>query len=133
MKAPSPATDAAHARDYLLARPEAWEDHPFGPDVAVFKIGEKMFATLGFEADVPRVNLKCNPDEALFLRDMFEAVVPGYHMNKVHWNTVILDGSIPTGEVERMMDLSYGLVVRGMKKAKRERLEIAYGSENIYR
>ena len=125
--------DAERARAYLLARPEAWEDHPFGPDVAVFKVDGKMFATLGFESDVPRVNLKCNPDEALFLRDMFEAVVPGYHMNKVHWNTVILDGSIPSGEVERMMDLSYGLVVKGMKKAGRERLEIAYGSDNVYR
>ena len=122
----------ARARDYLLQRPEAWEDFPFGPDVAVFKITSKMFATLGYENKLARVNLKCDPDEAQFLRDMFEAVQPGYHMNKRHWNTVLLDGSIPTGELERMIDSSYSLVVKGMKKAERARLQLAYGSVTVY-
>jgi predicted DNA-binding protein (MmcQ/YjbR family) len=125
--------DADSARKYLLCRPEAWEDYPFGPEVAVFKIGKKMFATLGYEGDSARVNLKCDPDEAQFLRDMFEAVTPGYHMNKTHWNTVVLDGSIPTPEIERMMDRSFGLVVRSMKKAERERLVITHGKTAIYR
>ena len=125
--------NAQQARDYLLQRPEAWEDYPFGPDVAVFKITSRMYATLGYEKDLARINLKCDPDEAQFLRDMFEAVQPGYHMNKRHWNTVLLDGSIPTGEVERMIDSSYTLVVKGMKKAERDRLQLAYGKEAIYR
>ena len=121
------------ARRYLLGRPEAWEDHPFGPDVYVFKVRKKMFATLGFEAGTARVNLKCDPEEALFLRDMFDAVIPGYHMNKTHWNTVILDGSIPQGEIERMIDRSYGLVVRGLPKTERLALEVRHGREALYR
>ena len=125
--------NAAAAREYLLAHPEAVEEFPFGPDVAVFKITGKMFATLGFEAGIARVNLKCEPQEALFLRDMFEAVLPGYHMNKTHWNTVILDGSVPRVELERMMDRSYGLVVKGMKKDHRSRLLMVHGQEAVYR
>ena len=64
--------DDSAARAQLLSRPEAWEDYPFGPDVAVFKIRKKMFATLGYEDEVARVNLKCDPEEAQFLRDMFD-------------------------------------------------------------
>lgn len=92
-----------------------------------------MFATLGREADVARMNLKCDPDEALFLRDMFDAVLPGYHMNKTHWNTVILDGSIPEVEIERMMDRSYALVVKGLKRVVRDRIIMTHGRENVYR
>ncbi len=125
--------NAQQTKAYLLSRPDAWEDYPFGPDVAVMKIRKKMFATLGYEGDVARINLKCDPEEALALRDIFEAVVPGYHMNKAHWNTVILDGSIPTGEIERMIDRSYGLVVKGMRRAERISLEVKYGREQIYR
>ncbi len=125
--------NARQTKAYLLSRPDAWEDYPFGPDVAVMKIHKKMFATLGYEGDVARINLKCDPEEALALRDIFEAVVPGYHMNKAHWNTVILDGSIPTGEIERMIDRSYGLVVKGMRRAERISLEVKYGREQIYR
>lgn len=121
------------ARAHLLHQPEAWEDYPFGPDVAVFKIRRKMFATLGYEDNVARINLKCDPEEAQFLRDMFDAVIPGYHMNKTHWNTVILDGSIPPGEIERMIDRSYGLVVRGLPKPERVALEVRHGKATLYR
>jgi predicted DNA-binding protein (MmcQ/YjbR family) len=76
--------------------------------------------------------LKCDPHEALILRDIFSAVKPGYHMNKRHWNTVLLDGSIPRGEVERMADNSYALVVRGMRKADRQALEIRHGKAVLY-
>lgn len=117
---------------YLLARPEAEEDYPFGPEVSVFKIRGKMFATYGVESGVGRINLKCDPEEALALRDIFDAVQPGYHMNKAHWNTVILDGSIPMGEIERMIDRSYGLVVKKLKKSERTQLEVRYGREVIY-
>lgn len=125
--------NGADARQYLLGLPEAWEDQPFGPEVIVFKIGPKMFATLGYQNGLARVNLKCDPDEAQFLRQMFDAVQPGYHMNKTHWNTVLLDGSIPSGELERMMNSSYALVVKGLKKAQRTRLTLAHGREAIYR
>ncbi len=122
-----------HASLYLQSKPEALLDYPFGPDVAVYKIRGKMFATFGYEGDVARVNLKCDPQEAMVLRDIFDAVIPGYHMNKAHWNTVILDGSIPSGEIERMIDRSYGLVVRGLKKAERTALEVRHGSDSLYR
>ncbi|WP_237060071.1 MmcQ/YjbR family DNA-binding protein [Microbulbifer sediminum] len=123
----------ASARDYLLSRPEAREDFPFGPEVAVFRVRGKMFATLSIEGGVGRTNLKCDPDEAQALRDIFTGVLPGYHMNKKHWNTVRLDGSVPDYEIERMMDRSYGLVVRGLKKAERTALELRHGVEALYR
>jgi predicted DNA-binding protein (MmcQ/YjbR family) len=125
--------NAEAARVRLPSQPEAYEDHPFGPDVAVFKVRSKMFATLGYEGDVARINLKCDPEEALVLRDIFDAVLPGYHMNKAHWNTVILDGSIPRGEIEQMIDRSYGLVVKGLKKSERTSLETRYGRDRLYR
>ncbi|QIZ76952.1 MmcQ/YjbR family DNA-binding protein [Ferrimonas lipolytica] len=103
---------------YLLAKPETTESNPFGPEVAVFKVANKMFATLSCKRDKQHwwMNLKCDPDEALALRDIFTAVIPGYHMNKKHWNSIILDGSIPTGEIQRMIDNSYLLVVHSLPK-----------------
>lgn len=114
------------AKNYLLAKPEAIEDYPFGPDVMVPKINGKMFATLGSENGIARINLKCDPDEALALRDIFTAIIPGYHMNKKHWNTVILDSSIPQGEIERMIDNSYLLVIRSLTKPQRDALSIKH-------
>ncbi len=121
------------ARAYLLARPEAVEDFPFGPDAAVMKIKGKVFAILGEGQRGARVNLKCEPREALILRDIFAGVTPGYHMNKKHWNTVLLDGSVPRAEIERMMDRSYGLVVKGLKKSQRDALLLAHGEERVFR
>ena len=121
------------ARVYLLQQPESFEDFPFGPDVYVYKIGNKMFATLGSDDGIARMNLKCDPEEAMILRDVFDAVLPGYHMNKAHWNTVLLNGSIPRGEIERMIDRSYGLVVKSLKKTARIALEVRHGQSVIYR
>ena len=111
---------------YLLNKPETIEDFPFGADVSVFKVKGKMFATLAWGQDKSHfwMNLKCDPDEALALRDIFPSVIPGYHMNKTHWNTVILDGSVPTGEIERMIDNSFILVVKKMPKRKQTSLLI---------
>ena len=121
------------ARTYLLGKPEAYEDFPFRLDVAVMKIGNKMFATLAQDTEGrPSMNLKCDPDEARILRDIFDAVKPGYHMNKRHWNTVLLDGSIPRGEIERMIDNSYALVVRGLPRTQRLALEIRHPKEALY-
>jgi predicted DNA-binding protein (MmcQ/YjbR family) len=120
------------ARDYLLDKPEAWEDFPFRLAVAVMKVGDKMFATLSSKDDQASMNLKCDPHEAQILRDIFPAVRPGYHMNKRHWNTVSLDGSVPQGELQRMIDNSYALVVRGMPRKQRQALEIRHGSSALY-
>lgn len=119
-------------RTYLLAKPETVEDYPFGPDVAIMKVAGKMFATLSRDGDFMHMNLKCNPSEAEILRDIFESVKPGYHMNKKHWNTVVLDGSIPAGETQRMIDNSYALVVKGLPRSKRQALEVAHGSNALY-
>ncbi len=125
--------DYDQAKAYLLGRPAAIEDYPFGPDVLVPKVKCKMFATLGENDGVGHMNLKCDPLHAQELRDLFESVKPGYHMNKKHWNTVILDGSIPDGEIERMIDHSYALVVKKLKKTEREALELSYGRDVLYR
>lgn len=125
--------DYEQAKQYLLNKPDVREDYPFGPEVMVSKIKGKMFATLGIEKGIGNMNLKCDPAQAQELRDLFESVKPGYHMNKLHWNTIILDDSIPQGEIERMIDHSYALVIKKLKKAEREALELSYGKEVLYR
>lgn len=107
---------AFNIKQYLLAKPEAKEDFPFGPEVAVYKVRDKMFALIGVNDPEIRINLKCDPVEAEQLRMVFDAVLPGYHMNKKHWNTVIINGSIPDAEVKRMIDNSYRLVVKNLGK-----------------
>ena len=120
-------------KEYCLTLPQAKEDYPFGPDVLVFKIKNKLFALMTTREGVERVNLKCDPEEAIILREIFEDVIPGYHMNKAHWNTIILSGSIPDGEIKRMIDRSYCLVVKKLKKLDRESLEIKYGHKKVFR
>ena len=121
------------AREYLLSKPEAQEDFPFAINVAVFKVRGKMFATLVETDSIPYTNLKCDPQEALMLRDIFPEVIPGYHMNKKHWNTVQLDGDLPHSEIERMMDNSYTLVVKSLPRKTRQALEIKHGTDSVYR
>ena len=111
--------DLAQFREYCLSKPRATEGTPFGPDVLVFKVGGKMFALAALDELPPTVNLKCDPDLAPELRDWYEQVRPGYHMNKKHWNTVEIEGGIPLVELRRMIDHSYELVVERLPKAAR--------------
>ena len=106
----------------LTAFPEVREEQPFGPGVDVYKVASKIFAILSVEEDPPALSLKCEPLLALELREEFKAVIPGYHLNKAHWNTVILDGSVPDSEVKNMISHSYEQVVKGLPKAVREKL-----------
>jgi len=108
----------------LRAQPAALDSYPFGERWQVFKVKGKMFAVIAEQAGRLSVNLKCDPVEAQMLRDIFAEVTPGYHMNKRHWNTVYLDGELPDGEVERMVENSWALVVRGLKKSEREALQL---------
>ncbi|MFT4926708.1 MAG: putative DNA-binding protein (MmcQ/YjbR family) [Phenylobacterium sp.] len=110
---------------YLLNKPESVEGHPFGSDAKVYKVKNKMFATLalGKDSDDFWLNVKCDPDEALVLRDTYASVLPGYHMNKRHWNTIILDESVPEDEILRMIDNSFLLVIGAMADADREAIE----------
>ena len=119
------------ARSYFLSLPESLEDFPFGPDTPVFKIKKKMFGFLRHKNGIAHINLKCKPEEAMVIRDIFEAVIPGYHMNKEHWNTVILNGTVPKEEIEKMIDTSYSLVVGNLRKSDRLALEVKYGKKRI--
>jgi predicted DNA-binding protein (MmcQ/YjbR family) len=109
--------DLAEFREYCLAKPGGSEETPFGPDVLVFKVGGKMFALAALDEVPTTVNLKCDPDLALDLRDRHEQVRPGYHMNKKHWNTVEIGSGIPDAELRKMIDHSYELVIKGLPKS----------------
>jgi len=110
--------DLAEFREYCLGKPNTTEGTPFGPDVIVFKVGGKMFALAAFDEVPPTANLKCDPELALDLRDRYEQVRPGYHMNKKHWNTVEIERGIPDLELRKMIDHSYELVIKGLPKSK---------------
>ncbi|WP_274364779.1 MmcQ/YjbR family DNA-binding protein [Paenibacillus thermotolerans] len=107
---------------YCLSRKGAQEDYPFGPRPLVIKVGGKMFALLSTEADGVHISLKCEPDMADLLRRQYATVLPGYHLNKRHWNTVIVDGSVPDEELKWMIDHSYAMVVKGLTRTEREKL-----------
>lgn len=109
---------------YCLRKKGAVEDYPFGPEVCVMKVGGKMFALFGITARPLGINLKCDPFLAMDLRERYAAVEPGYHMNKVHWNTVTLDGSIPRRELLAMIDHSYDLVLKSLSVKRREAILI---------
>lgn len=108
----SPFHGAAYRkyRNWFLSKPGAVETFPFSPQVAVYKTRGKMFATLAPHGDAWEINLKCDPFWAQSLRKKHPAIQPGYHMNKKHWNTVVLDGSLPPGLIRKMIQLSYVLV-----------------------
>ena len=110
--------DLAHFREYCLRKPGATENTPFGPDVLVFKVGGKMFALAALDEVPAKVNLKCDPDLALELRDRYEQVTPGYHMNKKHWNTVEIESGVPDAEARKMIDHSYDLVARSLPRPR---------------
>lgn len=107
---------------FMLKFPETTEEQPFGPSVDVYKVVGKMFAILSPEEFPPRVSLKCEPSLALELREEYPAVTPGYHLNKTHWNTIELDGSVPDRELKKMISHSYEQVVAGLPKMWRRNL-----------
>lgn len=108
--------DIEQIREYCLSKPGVEESLPFGPDVVVFKIDGKIFLLLPLDTDQPQFNVKCNPDKAEELREQYECVKPGYHMNKKHWNTIMVDGSVSTKILKEWIDHSYGLVKKKVKK-----------------
>ena len=114
--------DLASFREYCLAKAQVTEGTPFGETCLVFKVANKMFALAALDEIPTTANLKCDPDLALDLRDRYEQVRPGYHMNKKHWNTVELDSGIPDVELRKMIDHSYDLVVKSLPKAARAKI-----------
>ena len=102
-------------RDYCLALDEVEESTPFGPDVLVFKVRGKMFALCDID-QFQRINLKCDPEMALELRERYAEVTPGYHMNKVHWNSVSPQGSLSNSQIFEWVDISYQLIKNSVKR-----------------
>ncbi len=108
-------------RNYCIAKKGVIEEFPFDNETLVFKVCGKMFA-LSNVNNFRSINLKCDPEEAVDLRERYDAVQPGYHMNKQHWNTIIIDGSLPLKFLCEQIDNSYNLVVKSLPKKVRETL-----------
>jgi predicted DNA-binding protein (MmcQ/YjbR family) len=104
-------------REYILQKPDVTEGFPFGEDTLVFKVNDKIFFLAGLDNSPLRFNVKCDPDKAIQLREEYpEFILPGFHMNKKHWNTVIVDGRLSTKQLRQMIDDSYNLVAKTKKK-----------------
>ena len=115
--------DIESFRDLCLSFKGVTEEFPFDSNTLVFKVGGKMFALTDVDL-FTSINLKCDPEEAVSLRERYPGILPGYHMNKRHWNTVLMDGTVPDRLVEDMICESYSLVLNGLPGKKRENLEI---------
>ena len=111
--------DKDELKTRCLALPGASEEFPFGDEVSVFKVGGKMFALSILDAEPLQVSVKCDPELAVQLRSAYSAIAPGYHLNKRHWNTITLDGSVPDEMVTDLLGDSYDLVVASLPKARR--------------
>ena len=108
--------------EYCLSKKGTSEDFPFDEETLVFKVMGKMFALIPLERIPFQINLKCDPELAVELRERYEAVQPGYHMNKNHWNTILVDGTLRNELIYRWIDDSYNLVVKGLRKTEKEKL-----------
>jgi predicted DNA-binding protein (MmcQ/YjbR family) len=103
-------------REYCLQKPDAEETLPFGPDTLVYKVNGKVFLLTGFDRHPLQFNVKCDPDKAIELREEYpQSVLPGYHMNKKHWNTILVDGTLGSQQLKECIDHSYELVKRKKK------------------
>ncbi len=109
-------------REYFLSKKKTTESFPFDDTTLVFKVMDKMYGLMNLEGDLS-INLKCDPEEALTLREQYPAVIPGYHMNKKYWNTVMIDGSIEEDLIRKWIDDSYELVVAKLKRSQRSELK----------
>lgn len=105
-------------REYCIAKPGVTEEFPFDESTLVFKVMGKMFALTDL-IDEFSLNLKCDPERAIELRELYPAIKPGYHMSKVHWNTIMMDGSVPQKLILELIDHSYQLVVEKLPKSKK--------------
>jgi predicted DNA-binding protein (MmcQ/YjbR family) len=108
-------------REYCLLKAGVEETTPFGPDTLVYKVDNKIFLLMGLDSDPLSFNVKCNPDKAEELREEYPCVLPGYHMNKKHWNTIIVDGSVSSKLLKEWIDDSYKLVAKPAAKDKKKK------------
>lgn len=112
--------DLEQIREWVLSLPDVTESFPFGEHTLVFKIKGKMFLLLALDDTPGRFNVKCDPDKAIELREEYpETILPGYHMNKQHWNTVVLDGKLTLVQIKKLIEDSYQLVSKSLIKKKK--------------
>jgi len=111
--------DIDYFREYALKKSDVTEGFPFDDVTLVFKVKTKIFMLVSLDTEPAWINLKCDPELALDIRERYESVTPGYHMNKKHWNTVVVDGKIPSKEILKMIDDSYELVFNSLPGRKR--------------
>ena len=110
--------DIESLREYCLAKPSVVETLPFGNETLVFKVGDKIFLLTSLSGS-GSFNVKCDPEKAVSLREEFDEVIPGYHMNKKHWNTVSMRGKLTDRQLKDMIDQSYDLIVKSLSKSKK--------------
>jgi len=115
--------NAETLREYCLSKKFVTEGFPFGEDTLVFKVAEKIFLLVSLNANPLQFNAKCEPEKAIELREEYNSIQPGYHMNKKHWNTIIVDGSVPVRQLKEWIDHSYDLVVSSLPKKLREQFK----------
>ncbi len=104
--------------DHSLSKPDVEETFPFGPDVLVLKVHGKVFLLINLNMHPIQFNAKCDPDRTILLREEYASIIPGYHMNKKHWNTIVLDGTIHNSLIFELVDHSYDLVKGNTRKRK---------------
>jgi len=116
--------DLENLRIYCLQKPGVSESTPFGDSTLVYKVMDKAFILAGIDSFPPSFNAKCDPEYAIELRETYpEHILPGYHMNKKHWNTIVMDANLPEHLIRELIDLSYELVVQGLTKRQKEALQ----------
>ena len=106
-------------REYCLSKPHARETFPFGPSTIVYRVNNKAFLLVGLDEEDLRFNVKCDPELAMELREHYSCVLPGWHMNKKHWNTIVVDGSVPVRQLKQWIDHSYDLVAKSLPGKKK--------------
>ena len=115
--------DIESLREYCLSKTGAEETLPFGPDTLVYKVGGKVFLLVGLDSEDLRFNVKCDPELAIELREQHPCVLPGYHMNKKHWNTIVVDGSVPVKQLREWIDHSYNLIQKSLPQKQKRSLK----------
>lgn len=115
----SRAMNIEELRSYCISKENATESFPFDNETLVFKANDKMFALIGLEHNPLSINLKCDPEKAIELREQYSSILPGYHMSKKHWNTLVIDGSLSVKLIRELIDHSYDLVNAKKKKLKK--------------
>jgi|ERR1039458_3623187 predicted DNA-binding protein (MmcQ/YjbR family) len=110
-------------REYCLSKNYATEEMPFGPETIVFKVLSKVFALTGVDTIPATANLKCDPERAMQLREQYPSIIPGWHMNKKHWNTITLESELDDRLIRELIDHSYELVADGLSRSEKELLD----------